>query len=116
MPPQTVNPPPYCAELYNPEQLPYAFYYFPMKNKDSGFPVWFDINLGAGDAVQWASYVQEGLYLDSHTQVGEDEAGRDRREQRVKEGIGTNLRADDLVQWAGYVQQGLYLDPHTQVG
>lgn len=43
----TVNAKPYCAELYNPQNLPYAFHYFPLASKDPGFPVWFDINLGA---------------------------------------------------------------------
>ena len=64
---QTVNPYPYCAELFNPEQLPYAFYYFPLKDKGRGFPAYFDINLGASDSANWLSYLQQGLYLDQHT-------------------------------------------------
>ena len=30
---QTNNAWPYCADLFNPQELPYAFYYFPLKNK-----------------------------------------------------------------------------------
>jgi hypothetical protein len=30
---QTTNPYPYCAELFSPEELPYAFFYFPLENK-----------------------------------------------------------------------------------
>lgn len=47
---QTVNPAPYCAELYNPQELPYAFHFFPLSGKDDGFPVWFDINLSQDGA------------------------------------------------------------------
>ncbi|MEW5311378.1 MAG: hypothetical protein WDW38_003099 [Sanguina aurantia] len=63
----TVNLSPYCAELFNPQNLPYAFHFFPLDSKEDGFPVWFDINLGAGDVAQWFTWVQEGLYLDPHT-------------------------------------------------
>jgi hypothetical protein len=28
-----VNREPYCAELYNPQNLPYAFYHFPMQGR-----------------------------------------------------------------------------------
>lgn len=41
----TTNEAPYCAELYNSQRLPYAFHHFPLKHKESGFPVFFDINL-----------------------------------------------------------------------
>lgn len=47
---QTVNQRPYCAELYNPQDLPYAFHFFPLKGKPNGFPVYFDINLSQGGA------------------------------------------------------------------
>ncbi len=53
---QTVNPKPYCAELFNPQKLPYAFHFFPMEAKDDGFPVYFDINLSQeGAQVAWPS-------------------------------------------------------------
>ncbi len=47
---QTVNQRPYCAELYNPQDLPYAFHFFPLEGKPNGFPVYFDINLSQGGA------------------------------------------------------------------
>ncbi|PNW70325.1 hypothetical protein CHLRE_17g715300v5 [Chlamydomonas reinhardtii] len=66
---QTVNPAPYCAELYNPQELPYAFHFFPLSGKDDGFPVWFDINLSQDGAQTWFTYLQEGLYLDQNTRT-----------------------------------------------
>lgn len=66
---QTTNPPPYCAELYNARNLPYGFRSFDLTDLfGTGFPVWFDINLAAGDAQTLFSYVKEGLYYDSNTQ------------------------------------------------
>jgi len=64
---QTVNPYPYCAELYNPQSEPYPFYYFPLEGKDPGFPAYFDINLGAVAAQKWHAYLEEGLFIDQHT-------------------------------------------------
>ncbi|GLC33126.1 hypothetical protein PLESTB_000367500 [Pleodorina starrii] len=64
---QTVNPAPYCAELYNPQKLPYAFHFFPLEGKDDGFPVYFDINLSQEGAQAWYTYINEGLYLDQNT-------------------------------------------------
>ncbi|GFR50551.1 hypothetical protein Agub_g12825 [Astrephomene gubernaculifera] len=66
---QTVNPAPYCAELYNPQKLPYAFHYFPLDGKADGFPVWFDINLSEDGAQTWYTYLNEGLYLDQNTRT-----------------------------------------------
>lgn len=64
---KTTNYPPYCAELYNKQDSPYAFHYFPLQGKDPGFPIWFDINLSADDAQTWFTYMSEGLYLDQKT-------------------------------------------------
>jgi len=64
---QTVNMEPFCAELFNARNLPYAFYYFPLKSKTDGFPVFFDINLGEQGAQDFYTYLVEGLYLDQHT-------------------------------------------------
>ena len=50
---QSVNQAPYCAELFNPQGLPYAFHFFPMDGKPDGFPVWLDINLAEGGAQNW---------------------------------------------------------------
>ncbi|KAG2499695.1 hypothetical protein HYH03_002630 [Edaphochlamys debaryana] len=63
----TVNPPPYCAELFNPQAVPYAFHHFPLRGKPDGFPVWFDINLSQEGAQAWFDYLREGLFLDSNT-------------------------------------------------
>lgn len=64
---QTVNPYPFCAELFDQNQLPYAFYYKPLKGKPDGFPAFFDINLGQAEAARWVTYLEEGLYIDQHT-------------------------------------------------
>jgi hypothetical protein len=64
---QTVNPYPYCAELFDQNNLPYAFYYKPLKGQADGFPIFFDINLGQDEASRWETYLEEGLYLDQHT-------------------------------------------------
>lgn len=64
---QTVNPYPFCAELFDQNDLPYAFYYKPLAGLDDGFPVFFDINLGQADAARWETFLEEGLYLDQHT-------------------------------------------------
>ncbi|GIL44962.1 hypothetical protein Vafri_2402 [Volvox africanus] len=64
---QVVNPPPYCAELYNPQKLPYAFHVFELEGKEDGFPVYFDINLSQDGAQAWYTYINEGLYLDQNT-------------------------------------------------
>eukprot|EP00798_Chlamydomonas_sp_ICE-L_P006112 gene6112-2716_t len=64
---QSTNQAPYCAELYNQQELPYSFHYFPMEAKTDGFPVWFDINLGEDNAMGWLEYLQQGLYLDVNT-------------------------------------------------
>ncbi|GIL76287.1 hypothetical protein Vretimale_5865 [Volvox reticuliferus] len=64
---QIVNPPPYCAELYNPQKLPYAFHHIQLEGKDNGFPVYFDINLSEEGAQAWYTYINEGLYLDQNT-------------------------------------------------
>ncbi|KXZ51016.1 hypothetical protein GPECTOR_14g257 [Gonium pectorale] len=66
---QTVNPAPYCAELFNPQKLPYAFHFFPLADKGNGFPVWFDINLSQDGAKAWYTYLNEGLYLDQNTRT-----------------------------------------------
>jgi hypothetical protein len=36
--------------------------------QDPGFPVFVDINLSNQGASSWETYLQEGLYLDQHTQ------------------------------------------------
>ncbi|GLI64894.1 hypothetical protein VaNZ11_008286 [Volvox africanus] len=64
---QVVNPRPYCAELYNPQKLPYAFHVFELDGKEDGFPVYFDINLSQDGAQAWYTYINEGLYLDQNT-------------------------------------------------
>ncbi|KAG2493793.1 hypothetical protein HYH03_008013 [Edaphochlamys debaryana] len=66
---QTVNPAPYCAELYNPQKLPYAFHHYPLRNKAEGFPVLFDINLSQQGAQAWYTYLSEGLFLDGNTRT-----------------------------------------------
>lgn len=35
----TSNPSPYCAELYNSQELPYAFHYFPLAGKVCGVKI-----------------------------------------------------------------------------
>uniref|UniRef100_A0A7S0YB92 Polycystin cation channel PKD1/PKD2 domain-containing protein n=1 Tax=Polytomella parva TaxID=51329 RepID=A0A7S0YB92_9CHLO len=65
---QSVNPAPYCAELYNHQDMPYLYHYFPLAKRKPGFPVWFDINLSADMASSFMTYVQEGLYLDQYVQ------------------------------------------------
>ena len=57
----------FCAELYNPNNLPYAFHYLPLAGKEDGFPVFFDINLSQEDAQNWYQFISEGLYMDTHT-------------------------------------------------
>ncbi|EFJ46305.1 hypothetical protein VOLCADRAFT_93448 [Volvox carteri f. nagariensis] len=64
---QTTNLKPYCAELYNPQKLPYAFHFFPLEGKEDGFPIYFDINLSQQGAQAWYTYINEGLYLDQNT-------------------------------------------------
>ncbi|KAL6749264.1 hypothetical protein V8C86DRAFT_2852326 [Haematococcus lacustris] len=64
---KTVNAAPYCAELYNSQNLPYAFHYFPLPDREPGFPAFFDINLAAADALTWERYLEEGLFLDQNT-------------------------------------------------
>eukprot|EP00879_Flechtneria_rotunda_P008905 GHRR01009325.1.p1 GENE.GHRR01009325.1~~GHRR01009325.1.p1 ORF type:complete len:543 (+),score=191.85 GHRR01009325.1:394-2022(+) len=63
----TVNAPPYCAELYNPRNIPYAFWHLPLSGLPAGFPVFFDINLSHEAAATWLQWVQEGLLVDDRT-------------------------------------------------
>ena len=56
--PQVTNPPPYCAELFSPRQLPYGFHAASLARYGAGFPLLFDINLDAGAALRWLDFVQ----------------------------------------------------------
>eukprot|EP00883_Tetradesmus_obliquus_P001212 jgi/Sobl393_1/11292/SZX78320.1 len=62
-----VNAQPYCAELFNPRNTPYAFWHLPLANLPDGYPLFFDINLSQVGAQTWLSWVQEGLLLDDRT-------------------------------------------------
>ncbi|WIA39913.1 hypothetical protein OEZ86_013355 [Tetradesmus obliquus] len=62
-----VNAQPYCAELFNPRNTPYAFWHLPLANLPDGYPVFFVINLSQVGAQTWLSWVQEGLLLDDRT-------------------------------------------------
>lgn len=65
----TTNPPPYCAELFNPRSLPWGFFSFPLPGFGGvGYPAFIDINLSQEASLAWAQYLQDGLYLDVHTQ------------------------------------------------
>uniref|UniRef100_A0A6S8IGD5 Polycystin cation channel PKD1/PKD2 domain-containing protein n=1 Tax=Dunaliella tertiolecta TaxID=3047 RepID=A0A6S8IGD5_DUNTE len=66
---QIANQPPFCAELYSTQDLPYAFHHFPLEEKEPGFPVFFDINLSESEAQKWNTYLEEGLYIDQHTKL-----------------------------------------------
>ena len=64
------NPPPYCAELFNPRTLPWGFTPHPLAGYSSpGFPAFFDINLSAEDAAGWVQYLSDGLFLDARTRT-----------------------------------------------
>mmetsp|Transcript_27128 Transcript_27128/g.48350 ORF Transcript_27128/g.48350 Transcript_27128/m.48350 type:complete len:1606 (-) Transcript_27128:382-5199(-) len=71
--PDPVNPgaftnyAPYCAELFNERNIPWGFHHFPLDYFESGFPVWFDINLSEDEAQRFYKYVEEGLFLDGNT-------------------------------------------------
>lgn len=62
-----VNREPFCAELFNIRGVPYGFRSFLLEGKDTGFPVFFDINLSEAEAKKWYSYLEEGLFLDGET-------------------------------------------------
>lgn len=56
---QFTNPSPKCAQLYRPTGLPYAFHFYPLKDKHDGFPFVFDINLSQDRANRWLDYLQQ---------------------------------------------------------
>lgn len=62
---QVTNPPPYCAELFSPRSLPYGFHSTSLHQFGLGFPVLFDINLDAGAAIDWLSFIQVSGYRGS---------------------------------------------------
>ena len=57
----------YCVNLYNEKLLPYAFKAHPLAGRSDGFPVWIDINLSQSRAMEYFSYLLDGLYLDPQT-------------------------------------------------
>jgi hypothetical protein len=63
----TTNPPPFCADLYNPRNLPYGFHSVRLRRLGDGFPAVLDINLSQEDVLSWLGFLQEGLYLGSLT-------------------------------------------------
>lgn len=64
---RTTNAPPFCADLFNPRNLPYGFHSLRLQRLGAGFPAVLDINLSQEDAQTWLSFLSEGLYLGSHT-------------------------------------------------
>ncbi|KAF5825832.1 hypothetical protein DUNSADRAFT_6611, partial [Dunaliella salina] len=61
------NERPRCTQLFSLNELPYAFQHIPLKTKRDGFPAFFDINLSEQEAQDWATYLEEGLYIDDLT-------------------------------------------------
>ena len=62
-----VNKYPYCAELFNPNNVPYGFKAIKLAGLDDGYPIWFDINLSEDQAQRWFTYLKEGLLIDRNT-------------------------------------------------
>lgn len=56
---RTTNQFPRCSELFKPTDVPYAFHRFELEGKPSGFPFYYDINLGEDAAQRWFSYMEE---------------------------------------------------------
>ncbi|GBF96992.1 polycystin cation channel family [Raphidocelis subcapitata] len=63
------NPRPYCAQLFNPRNVPWGFHHFPLPGAPPGFPVWIDINLSQGGALTWLAWLRDGLMLDESTRA-----------------------------------------------
>ena len=64
------NGAPYCAELFSPQNMPYAFHFADLPGMSGGFPLFLDVNLDAKEARRWMSYARDGMFLsDSRTSV-----------------------------------------------
>lgn len=61
------NPPPFCAELFNPRNLPWGFHSVRLRRLGAGFPAVLDINLSQDAVLQWLGFLQEGLFLGTLT-------------------------------------------------
>jgi len=61
------NMKPFCKELYNEANTPYAFFSYPIPTYDDGYPIFIDINLKNSKAMEALEFLREGLYVNSKT-------------------------------------------------